>query len=221
MGAMKRALITGASRGIGRAIAEELAKDHHIIAGASTDASEVLRALPSAEPFEVDLRDIAALQRAASDIDELDVLVHAAGVLHKAPFEELDASQWRESFQVNVLAPVALTRALLPALRRSRGIILTLNSGAGLFGVEENSAYCASKFALRGFTDSLRLEERGRVRVTSLHPGRTDTDMIADPKHGERPKMDPVSVARAARLAIDAGPDATVEFLRIAPSGLE
>lgn len=218
---MKRALITGASRGIGRAIAEELANDHHIIAGASKEASEVVAALPSAEPFEVDLRDIDALQRAVANIGELDVLVHAAGVLHKAPLEELDVSHWRESFAVNVLAPVVLTQALLPALRRSRGIVLTLNSGAGFHGIEEHTAYCASKFALRGFTDSLRLEEHGRLRVTSLHPGRTDTDMIADPKYGARPKMDPTSVAKAARLAIDAGPDATVEFLRIAPSGLQ
>ena len=215
---MKTALITGASRGIGRAIAEELGKDHHILVGASRDASEVVDKLPSAEPFEVDLRDERAIVEAARKIESVDVVVHAAGVLHKAPFDELDAQQWRETMDINVLAPVTLTRELLPALRRSRGLLITINSGAGFRGVEENTAYCASKFALRGFTDALRLEEKGRIRVTSIHPGRTDTDMLADPKHGDRPKMDPVNVARAVRLAVDVDPDASVEFLRVAPA---
>ncbi|MDN8595433.1 MULTISPECIES: SDR family oxidoreductase [unclassified Corynebacterium] len=215
---MKTALITGASRGIGRAIAEELGKDHHILVGASKDASAVVDKLPSAEPFEVDLRDERAIAEAARKIENVDVVVHAAGVLHKAPFGELDAEQWRETMDVNVLAPVTLTRELLPALRRSRGLVITINSGAGFHGVEENTAYCASKFALRGFTDALRLEEKGQVRVTSIHPGRTDTDMLADPKHGDRPKMDPVNVARAVRLAVDVDPDTVVEFLRVAPA---
>ncbi len=215
---MKTALITGASRGIGRAIAEELGKDHHILVGASRDASAVVDKLPSAEPFEVDLRDEQAIIEAARKIENVDVVVHAAGVLHKAPFDELDAEQWRETMDINVLAPVTLTRELLPALRRSRGLLITINSGAGFHGVEENTAYCASKFALRGFTDALRLEEKGRIRVTSIHPGRTDTDMLADPKHGDRPKMDPVNVARAVRLAVDVDPDASVEFLRVAPA---
>lgn len=215
---MKTALITGASRGIGRAIAEELGKDHHILVGASKDASAVVDKLPSAEPFEVDLRDEKAIVEAARRIENVDVVVHAAGVLHKAPFDELDAEQWRETMDINVLAPVILTRELLPALRRSRGLIITINSGAGFHGVEENTAYCASKFALRGFTDALRLEEKGKIRVTSIHPGRTDTDMLADPKHGDRPKMDPVNVARAVRLAVDVDPDTVVEFLRVAPA---
>lgn len=215
---MKTALITGASRGIGRAIAEELGKDHHILVGASKDASAVVDKLPSAEPFEVDLRDEQAIVEAARKIENVDVVVHAAGVLHKAPFDELDAGQWRETMDINVLAPVTLTRELLPALRRSRGLLITINSGAGFHGVEENTAYCASKFALRGFTDALRLEEKGKIRVTSIHPGRTDTDMLADPKHGDRPKMDPVNVARAVRLAVDVDPDANVEFLRVAPA---
>ena len=215
---MKTALITGASRGIGRASAEELGKDHHILVGASRDASEVVGKLPSAEPFEVDLRDEQAIVEAARKIDNVDVVVHAAGVLHKAPFDELDAQQWRDTMDINVLAPVTLTRELLPALRRSRGLLITINSGAGFHGVEENTAYCASKFALRGFTDALRLEEKGRIRVTSIHPGRTDTDMLADPKHGDRPKMDPVNVARAVRLAVDVDPDTVVEFLRVAPA---
>ena len=215
---MKTALITGASRGIGRAIAEELGKDHHILVGASKDASAVVDKLPSAEPFEVDLRDEQAIVEAARRIENVDIVVHAAGVLHKAPFDELDAEQWRETMDINVLAPVTLTRELLPALRRSRGLIITINSGAGFHGVEENTAYCASKFALRGFTDALRLEEKGKIRVTSIHPGRTDTDMLDDPKHGDRPKMDPVNVARAVRLAVDVDPDTVVEFLRVAPA---
>ncbi|WP_301925776.1 SDR family oxidoreductase [Corynebacterium glaucum] len=212
----KTALITGASRGIGRAIAEELGKDHHIYAGASKDASQIVDKLPSAEPFEVDLTDTEALIRAAREIAQLDVLVLAAGVLHKAPFTELTDAQWRESLEVNVMAPVTLTRELLPALRRSSGLIITINSGAGLHGVEDNSAYCASKFALRGFTESLQEEEAGKVRVTSLHPGRTDTDMLAG--DDGRPKMDAVNVAMAARLAVDAGPGAVVEFMRVRPA---
>ena len=177
-----------------------------------------IRDSPSAEPFEVDLRDEQAIVAAARKVENVDVVVHAAGVLHKAPFDELDAEQWRETMDINVLAPVTLTRELLPALRRSRGLLITINSGAGFHGVEENTAYCASKFALRGFTDALRLEEKGKIRVTSIHPGRTDTDMLADPKHGDRPKMDPVNVARAVRLAVDVDPDTVVEFLRVAPA---
>ena len=145
---MKKALVTGASRGIGRAIAQELGKDHHVYAGATRDATEVVDTLPSAEPFEVDLTDTAALQAAAATIEELDVLVLAAGVLHKGPFEEISDEQWRETLELNVLAPVTLTRELLPALRRSSGLIVTINSGAGFHGVEENTAYCASKFCL-------------------------------------------------------------------------
>ena len=213
---MKKALITGASRGIGCAIAEDLGKDHHIYAGASKDASDIVSSLPSAEPFEADLTDTDAILEAASNIEELDVLVLAAGVMDGGPLEELTDDKWREMMEVNLFAPVTLTRALLPALRRSSGLSITINSGAGFHGMAENSAYCASKFALRGFTESLAQEEAGKVRVTSLHPGRTDTDMLAG--DNGRPKMAADEVAKAARLAVDAGPDAVVEFLRVRPS---
>lgn len=213
---MKKALITGASRGIGRAIAEDLGKDHHVYAGASKDASGIVSALPSAEPFEADLTDTDAILEAAAKIEELDVLVLAAGVMDGGPLEELTDDKWRKMMEVNLFAPVTLTRALLPALRRSSGLIITINSGAGFHGMAENSAYCASKFALRGFTESLAQEEAGKARVTSLHPGRTDTDMLAG--DDGMPKMAADEVAKAARLAVDAGPDAVVEFLRVRPA---
>lgn len=213
---MKKALITGASRGIGRAIAEELGKDHHIYAGASRDASEIVSALPSAEPFEVDLTDTEAILEAASKIEDLDVLVLAAGVMENGSLEEVGDASWRNTMEVNLHAPVTLTRALLPALRRSNGLIITINSGAGYHGIANNSAYCASKFALRGFTDSLAQEEAGKVRVTSLHPGRTDTDMLSG--DDGLPKMAATEVGKAARLAVDAGPDAVIEFLRVRPA---
>ena len=213
---MKKALITGASRGIGRAIAEELSKDHHIYAGASRDASGVVSTLPSAEPFEVDLTDTEAILEAASKIEDLDVLVLAAGVMENGSLSELTDASWRNMMEVNLHAPVTLTRELLPALRRSNGLIITINSGAGYHGIANNSAYCASKFALRGFTDSLAQEEAGKVRVTSLHPGRTDTDMLSG--DDGLPKMAATEVAKAARLAVDAGPDAVIEFLRVRPA---
>ena len=74
--------------------------------------------------------------------------------------------------------------------------------------------YCSTKYALKGFTDVLRLEEQGRVGATSLHPGPTDTDMIAA---DDRVKMDPVDVARAARLAVDLSPETVIDFLRVTP----
>ena len=219
------ALVTGASRGIGRAVALALSPTHHVLVGGrDTDAvSDVVRELESAEPFIADLTDEAALTAAVTGIDSLDVLVHSAGVVAFGPLADSTTSQWRETLELNVIAPATLTRLLLPALRTAHGLVIFLNSGAGLTAHRGFAVYAASKFALTALADSLRADERGRVRVTSIHPGRVATDMQARLTSLEGlpyipdAHLDPVDVARGVRLAVDLPPDASLDALRITP----
>ena len=135
------------------------------------------------------------------------------------------AEQWRQTFEVNVVAVAELTRLLLPALRAARGRVVCINSGAGFTARPGWASYAASKFALRAFADALRAEETTRgVRVTSVHPGRTDTDMqraVVAHEGGEYDGsrfLHPESVARAVLLAVTAPPDADVTELSIRPA---
>lgn len=227
--ARKTALVTGASRGIGRAIAEELGRDHHVLVGATSDASEVVGALPSAEPFEVDLTDPAALAAATADIDQLDVLVHSAGMCPWQRLEDSSISDWEAVFALNVFAPAELTRLLLPALRRATGLVVAINSGSGYHSGEKSGLYSATKFALRAWSDALRDEELGKLRVTSIHPGRVDTEMqvqlqqdmgaSAEDYDGSQ-YVAPESIAKAVRLAVDAGRDASMDEIAVRPAGL-
>ncbi|AKK10600.1 SDR family oxidoreductase [Corynebacterium uterequi] len=233
---MKTILVTGASRGIGRAIAEELGRDYRILVGSTTPAGadEVVAQLPNAEAFVADLTDEHAVARAVADtgLDKegsLDAVVHSAGVLERRPIEQLTMADWRASFAINVFAVAELTRLLLPALRSTRGTVVTINSGSGLHSGVGQAIYAGTKHALVAFTDALREEELGRIRVTSVHPGRVDTDMqrqlrraegFADADYDGAAWAKPASIARAVRLAVDMPQDATVPMVRVNPSGL-
>jgi NADP-dependent 3-hydroxy acid dehydrogenase YdfG len=222
------ALVTGASRGIGAAVARALASGHDLLLGGrDTSALEGLaRELPGARPWPVDLTDSAAVAEAAGGIERLDVLVHSAGVGLLGTVAETPADTWRQQFEINVVAVAELTRLLLPALRAARGRVVLLNSGAGLTARAGWASYAASKFALRAFADALRAEESGHgVRVTSLHPGRVDTDMqrgVVAHEGGEyRPEayLRPESVAGAVLLAVTAPDDAELTELVLRPAG--
>jgi NADP-dependent 3-hydroxy acid dehydrogenase YdfG len=213
------ALVTGASRGIGAAIARRLGGSHELLLG-GRDA-EALRAaaetLPRARPWPVDLTDFAALAEAASGVDRLDVLVHSAGVARLGPLAETPLDWWQESFTVNVIAVAELTRLLLPALRAARGHVVLINSGAGLRANPGWGAYAASKFALTAYADVLRGEEEPHgLRVTSVHPGRTATDMQRSVREYEGGAYEPdqylrpESIADVVHAAVAATPDAHV-----------
>ena len=215
LGSVPTALITGASRGLGAAIARELAPSHDLLLGARTAASltAILGELPAATPWPVELTDYDAVAEACAPIEHLAVLVHNAGVADLSTVAESSVEQWRHTLEANVIAVAELTRLLLPALRAAGGHVVLINSGAGIRANAGWGSYAASKFALRAFADSLRLEEPD-LRVTSLHPGRIDTDMqraiVAGEGNEYRPEkyLRASTVAAAVRQAVETPADA-------------
>ena len=222
------ALVTGASRGIGAAVARALAPGHDLLLGGRDQAAlaDLAAELPGSRPWPVELTDATALAEATAGIEHLDVLVHSAGTGLLGTVAETSADTWRRQFEINVVAVAELTRLLLPALRAARGRVVLINSGAGLSARPGWASYAASKFALRAFADALRAEESGSgVRVTSVHPGRVDTDMQRAVVEHEGGSYDssaylrPESVAGAVLLAVTAPPDAALTELVLRPAG--
>ena len=276
------ALVTGASRGIGRAVAEVLGRDHHVLVGATTEegAEAVVAELPSAEPFVADVTDpdqlAAAIARAGlggadEGVDDgvvevatggapdgavdsagdgvvkgatggapngadggvvdgatdgtghprLDVLVHSAGIWAKSDIADADRDEWARLLDVNVISVVDLTRRLLPALREAGGTVVAINSGSGYHSGPGLGLYSASKFALRAVTAALREEERGVVRVSSVHPGRVDTDMqvqiMGEDGYDGSKYVHVDSIAAAVRLCVEATDDCIVEEVTVRP----
>lgn len=211
------ALVTGGSRGIGAAVAKALEPSYQVLLGGRDSEALAKRAaeLRNARPWPVDLTDFAALAQATSGIDRLDVLVHCAGTAELGTVERSAASVWRRNLEVNLIAVAELTRLLLPALRAARGHVVVVNSGQGLAARAGWGPYAASKFAVRAFADVLRAEEADNgIRVTSVFPGRTDTEMqqgvVAHEGGTYSPEqyLRPDSVAAAVLSAVSAGPDA-------------
>ncbi|WP_311210033.1 MULTISPECIES: SDR family oxidoreductase [unclassified Aeromicrobium] len=219
------ALVTGASRGIGLAVAEDLARTHDVVlVGRSGESLQrVADDLPGASVLVLDVAEEHAVDLAVLP-DRLDVLVHAAGISEHGTVEEVSRGDWRQVFETNVFGVAHLTARALPALRAASGTVVLVNSGAGLFSTPGNSVYSASKFALRTFGDCLREEERENgVRVVSIHPGIVDTDMgraVLERREGGRPErmIAPETIAAAVRTAVDAPPEAQFETVSIRPT---
>ncbi len=222
---MPTALITGASRGIGAAIADALAPTHTLLlAGRPSAALKATAERLGATPLPLDVTDTDSIAAATAAVGELDVLVHNAGVSIPGRIAESTVGQWRTTFDVNVVGAVAVTLALLPALRRGEGQVVFINSGSGRMASENMASYSASKFALRAFADSLRLSEP-TLRVTTVYPGRTDTDMQRELVSFEGGAYDTDkflradTVAAAVAQAINTPPDGHLHEVILRPRG--
>ncbi|MGW6930045.1 SDR family oxidoreductase [Lentzea sp. NPDC054927] len=216
------ALVTGASSGIGAAIARSLAPTHDLLLGGRDETSlSVLAAeLPGAQAWQFDLTNLASAD--LTSVPRLDAIVHSAGIALLGPLAEASVNAWRQTLEVNVIAVAELTRLLLPQLRAASGHVILINSGAGLRANPGWGVYAASKFALRAYADALRADEPS-LRVTSVFPGRTDTPMQRDVRRQEggdydaTQYLDPASVGRAVASAVLATPDAHITELVVRP----
>ena len=200
-------LITGATGSIGAAVAELLHEAGHdlILAGRSaTRLDELARRLGGGRTRTVvlDLSEPARIETALEPVElrPLDGVVHSAGVVELGTVAEADTADWQYQLTINVAAPAELTRVLLPALRAARGQVVFVNSGSGLRARAGWGGYAASKHALRALADALRAEEP-ELRVTSVYPGRTASEMQRKVREQEGGAYDPAEYMSARTVA--------------------
>lgn len=184
------AIVTGASSGIGRATAMALAERGLRLSllarseGKLREVAEACRQAGAADVacFACDVRDEHAVKRAIAAILErfgrIDILINNAGLSLNGEVDGYALDDWRTVIETNLTGPFLLCREVLPAMKRQKsGQIVNLSSGAGRNGIKQMSAYCASKFGLIGFTESLGHEVRPfNIRVSVLLPGSVATD---------------------------------------------
>jgi short-subunit dehydrogenase len=173
-----RLVVTGASSGIGRAIALACARrGDTVFASARRIESEH----PNIVAVQGDVTREEDRVRLIETAGEIDVLINNAGRGYYAPFASIDARELEDIFRLNVIAPLRLTQLALPALKRSRGVVVMMSSVAGVVSSPKLGAYSASKFALEALTIALRAEvEADGIAVTVIRPGPVDTPFRAN-----------------------------------------
>jgi NAD(P)-dependent dehydrogenase (short-subunit alcohol dehydrogenase family) len=204
------AIVTGAGRGIGRAIALALAREGVDVALAARSVEELqavageVRALgrralvvPADVAEEADAR--ALIDRTVAEFGRLDVLVNNAGAVAREPLRELAVADWDRVIAVNLRGTFLCSKfALEPMLARGEGWIVNISSGAGKRGVATRTAYSAAKFGVVGFTDALDAEVRPHdVRVHVVCPGPVETRM----RREGFPDEDPATLSRPEDVA--------------------
>jgi NAD(P)-dependent dehydrogenase (short-subunit alcohol dehydrogenase family) len=221
-------LVTGAASGLGRAVAEAVAT----VGGTPLllDKRDPLAADPAlagAVGAVVDLADTHAAEAAVAELvaraGRLDAVVTAAGIDACGRMEDVPAADWERVVQVNLLGTAAVIRAALPALRESRGRIVTVASTLGLRALPEASAYCAAKYGVVGMTRARAAELAGQVGVTLLIPGGMDTAFFDGRTEQYRPGPDamlndPRQVASTVLFALGRPAGCEVRELVVTPS---
>ena len=223
---MKRILITGASRGIGRAIAEKLAAPDTVLLlhGRDTVAlAETCKAVESRCAGIVKLIHDLATEKGVANLiaqvgsDPLDVLINNAGIAIVKPFREVTPDEWKQTIGVNVTAPFLLMQHFACQMPPGSSVVNILSIAAKT-GFANWSAYCMSKFALEGFSQSVRAELRDhRIRVLNIYPAATNTE-IWDDVSGDWPREKMISaeqVADAVAFALSRPDNVAVENITL------
>lgn len=217
------ALITGASRGIGRAIALELASTHDLILTArsahalSSVAQAAVTRGADVQTIPCDVADPAAVGAALATV-HCDVLINNAGVASIKPFLSLTPDEWHAMVDVNVNALYHVTRAVLPGMvERQRGHVITIGSTAGRNTFVGGSCYAGTKHFVMGFSESLMLEVRDAgVKVSVVMPGSVETELF--PAGTDTSWMcTPADVATAVRHLVETPPHLLQYIVEVRP----
>lgn len=215
----KRMLITGASSGVGAALAQQLAAGGAVVGliARRRDRLEAVladcrRHSPGSQMWVADLADTAAIDGLAleawDDLGGIDVLVNNAAIPKRRTVAELDPAAVEAVMRVNFFAPMRLTLAVLPGmLARGDGVIVNVSSMGGRLGIIHETAYCASKFALCGWSESMAVDLHGTgVSVKLIEPGPVDTEIWDQPDNDDPlytgPKVPPGAVAQGIIAAL-------------------
>ncbi|MGO1505321.1 MAG: SDR family NAD(P)-dependent oxidoreductase [Brachybacterium sp.] len=211
------ALVTGATSGIGREVTRQLAASGWRVIAVGRDQQALTELAQASELITARAADLLEDDLAALVPERVDALVHAAGISPDGGVEQTDSQAWSDVFALNVTAGAQLVRHALPALRRARGTIVLVNSGAGTAARPRNTPYAASKHALRALANGLRVEEEEHgVRVSTVYPGPTDTPMFTGDVDREA-LIKPASVAAAILTAIMASEDVQLTDIHVRP----
>ena len=212
------AVVTGASRGIGRAIAHRLAEAGADVALWARDAAalrqvagEIEAAGGRAQPIVCDVSDPAAVERAADVVRRtmppVRIVVNNAGAVLRKPAATVTDAEWRSVIAVNLDGTFYVTRAFLVDLTRDGGRVINISSIAGRQGTAMLAAYCAAKHAVVGLTRALAEELRtAKVSVNAICPGSVDTAMLREGMPDARPDMSPDDIARTALFLATGAP---------------
>lgn len=189
----KKAIITGAGKGIGRALAYALAKEGvhlGLVARTKEDLQQVADEVKDQDIFvsiaTADVSSVAevngAVEQLKNDLGSIDILINNAGIAKFGGFLDLEVSEWERMIQVNLLGVYYVTRAVLPTMiEQKSGDIINISSTAGQRGGPVTSAYSASKFGVLGLTESLAMEARKHdIRVTAITPSTVVTDLAIE-----------------------------------------
>lgn len=220
-------LVTGASSGIGRAIAQNLLQQGHAVIGVSRDCRKFIRQMDNFSSAQLDLSDLKELPQKIRQLQqkfpEIDAVVFSAGMGRFGSMEEFSYPQIEALMTINFTSQVFLTKALLPALKRkANSDLIFIGSEAALKGTRKGAVYCASKFALRGFTQALR-EECGNshVRVCLINPGMVKTPFFEqlnfEPGDHESNTILPEDVADAVSYVLDSRTQIVIDEINMSP----
>jgi 3-hydroxy acid dehydrogenase/malonic semialdehyde reductase len=224
---MNTALITGASSGIGRAITLQLLDKGYRVIGLSRTIQQSDIQSERFTPVAVDLADLQALAERlpvlAKEHPDINALICCAGSGRFGSLEEFNYSQISALMDLNFTSQAYVTRAWLPAMKRSgSGDIIYIGSEAALSGEKKGALYCASKFALRGMAQALRDEcSRNGVRVTIINPGMVKTaffdELNFEPGASAENYIEPDDVANAVAMVLDARRETVFDEINLSP----